>query len=154
MNQTTLTIEQMVSRLKSFNSQERQQFLKALADLEELWEEDTSEKPSLGMESAKSYDTMSLRYTVALERNEGDGYTVTVPALPGCITQGDNIADALANAKEAMECHLESMAIDKEAFPSDVREAKISLAETDEVLLFKISVEPEVSLATTAQSNR
>jgi len=106
------------------------------------------------MESAESYDTTPLQYTVALERNEDDGYTATVPALPGCITQGDNIADALANAKEALECHLESMAIDKEAFPSDVREVKISLAETDEVLLVRISVAPEVSIGTTAQSNR
>ena len=152
MNQTTLTVEQIVSTLKSFNSQERQKFLTAIADFDELWEEiqDVSGTLSLKTESAQLYDDIvSFRYTVALERNEVDGYTVTVPALPGCITQGDNIADALSNAKEAIECHLESMAIDKELFPPDLHEAKISLAETDEILLFKISVEPEVSIATT-----
>ncbi len=35
------------------------------------------------------------KYTVDLERNEDGGYTVTVPALPGCITEGDTIDPSL-----------------------------------------------------------
>ncbi|MGA9029251.1 MAG: type II toxin-antitoxin system HicB family antitoxin, partial [Methanoregula sp.] len=34
---------------------------------------------------------------------------VTVPALPGCITQGKTVAEAEANAKEAIEGYLESL---------------------------------------------
>jgi len=38
--------------------------------------------------------------------NEG-GYTVTVPSLPGCITEGDSREGALANIREAIELCLE-----------------------------------------------
>jgi hypothetical protein len=33
----------------------------------------------------------ALRYTVILEREEDGGYVASVPALPGCVSQGDNI---------------------------------------------------------------
>jgi predicted RNase H-like HicB family nuclease len=45
---------------------------------------------------------------------EDSGYTVTVPALPGCITEGDTVDEALANAREAIACHLQGLAIDGE----------------------------------------
>jgi predicted RNase H-like HicB family nuclease len=37
---------------------------------------------------------------------EDGGYTVTVPALPGCITDGGTIDEALTNAREAIELYL------------------------------------------------
>ncbi len=46
---------------------------------------------------------------VVLERNEEGGYTVTVPSLPGCITQGDTWEEALANAKEAIVGYIEAL---------------------------------------------
>lgn len=48
-----------------------------------------------------------LRYTVLIEKNEDDGYTVTVPSLPGCISEGDTWDDAIANITEAIEGYLE-----------------------------------------------
>ena len=36
-----------------------------------------------------------MRYTVILEREEDGGYVVSVPALPGCVSQGDNRGEAL-----------------------------------------------------------
>ena len=46
---------------------------------------------------------MKVRYTVVLDPNAGSGvYTVTVPALPGCITEGDTLQEALAHAHEAI----------------------------------------------------
>ena len=45
------------------------------------------------------------------------GYTVTFPDLPGCITQGANVREALAMAKEAMELHLFCMEEDGEKIP-------------------------------------
>ena len=48
-----------------------------------------------------------MRYTVVLEREADGGYVVTVPALPGCVTQGDTRAEALANAGEAIALYIE-----------------------------------------------
>ena len=44
-----------------------------------------------------------MRYTVVLEREADGGYSASVPALPGCHSQGDTRAEALANIREAME---------------------------------------------------
>ncbi len=59
-----------------------------------------------------------MEYLVVLDGSEpGTGYDVTVPDLPGCCSAGDNLADALRNAKEAVECHLEGMLMDGEPLP-------------------------------------
>jgi predicted RNA binding protein YcfA (HicA-like mRNA interferase family) len=42
-----------------------------------------------------------MRYTVVLEREEDGGYVASVPALPGCVSQGDTRAEALKNIQEA-----------------------------------------------------
>ncbi|MBI3950912.1 MAG: type II toxin-antitoxin system HicB family antitoxin [Acidobacteria bacterium] len=63
----------------------------------------------------------SLTYTVVLERNEEGGYTVTVPALKGCVTQGKTLADALSRVKEAIECHVEALAILGKRVPPDCK---------------------------------
>jgi len=94
------------------------------------------------------------KYSVVLERNEDGGYTVTVPALQGCVTEGETIAEALANAKEAIECYLESLALDSISFPPDAGEARIQLEETDEALIFKVVAQPEVELAEAPQAHR
>ena len=50
---------------------------------------------------------MSRRYTVLLQPDlDEGGYTVTVPALPGCITEGDTLDEALDNARDAIESFL------------------------------------------------
>jgi antitoxin HicB len=48
-----------------------------------------------------------LKYLILLERNEEGGYTVTVPSLPGCITQGATWDEAIANGREAIAGYLE-----------------------------------------------
>jgi predicted RNase H-like HicB family nuclease len=48
-----------------------------------------------------------MRYTVILERESDGGYVASVPALPGCVTQGDDRKQALANVKEAIELYVE-----------------------------------------------
>ena len=48
-----------------------------------------------------------MKYTVVLEQESDGGYVVSVPALPGCVTQGDNRAEALVNIREAIEVYLE-----------------------------------------------
>lgn len=49
-----------------------------------------------------------MKLRVVLEPNEeGGGYTVYVPSLPGCISEGNTKEEALANIREAMELYLE-----------------------------------------------
>lgn len=48
-----------------------------------------------------------LKYTVLIEKNEDGTYTVTVPSLPGCISEGDTWDDAISNITEAIEGYVE-----------------------------------------------
>ncbi|MDI9608040.1 MAG: type II toxin-antitoxin system HicB family antitoxin [Atribacterota bacterium] len=52
---------------------------------------------------------MEVKYTVLIEKNEEGGYTVIVPSLPGCITQGDTWQEAMANAREAIAGYIEAL---------------------------------------------
>ncbi|MBI2933364.1 MAG: type II toxin-antitoxin system HicB family antitoxin [Planctomycetes bacterium] len=58
------------------------------------------------------------RFTVVFDRHE-DGYTVTVPALPGLVTSGRTLAEARRMAQDAIRCHLESLRKDGEPIPSE-----------------------------------
>ncbi|MCX6617972.1 MAG: type II toxin-antitoxin system HicB family antitoxin [Acidobacteria bacterium] len=49
------------------------------------------------------------RYTVVLEQEPDGGYSVHVPALPGCASQGDTLEEALANIRGAAELYLWSL---------------------------------------------
>ncbi len=49
-----------------------------------------------------------MRFKVVLETAEEGGYTVSVPSLPGCISEGDTKEEALKNIREAIELYLES----------------------------------------------
>ncbi|HEY80757.1 MAG TPA: type II toxin-antitoxin system HicB family antitoxin [Caldilineae bacterium] len=48
-----------------------------------------------------------MRFQVVLEPSDEGGYTVYVPSLSGCISEGDTIEEALANIREAIELYLE-----------------------------------------------
>lgn len=47
-----------------------------------------------------------LTYSVELKPQEEGGYTVTVPVLPGCISEGDTAEEALTNIKDAVEGYI------------------------------------------------
>lgn len=50
------------------------------------------------------------QYTAVFEPDEkSGGFTVTVPALPGCISEGDNFEEALKNISEAASLYIEVM---------------------------------------------
>src|SRR6266852_345708 len=51
-------------------------------------------------------------YTTIFDPNENAGYTVTVPALPGLVTEGDTLKEARYMAADAIQCYLESLAKD------------------------------------------
>jgi predicted RNase H-like HicB family nuclease len=48
-----------------------------------------------------------MKVRVILEASDEGGYTVVVPGLPGCISEGETKDEALANIKEAIELYLE-----------------------------------------------
>lgn len=48
-----------------------------------------------------------MKLKVVLEESEDGGYTVFVPSLPGCISEGDSVEEALRNIQEAIELYLE-----------------------------------------------
>lgn len=48
-----------------------------------------------------------LEYTAIFEPAEEGGYVVSIPALPGCATQGDTFEEAVANIKDATQGYLE-----------------------------------------------
>jgi predicted RNase H-like HicB family nuclease len=62
----------------------------------------------------KSLKKKIYQFTAIFEKNEDGGYTVTVPSLPGCISEGDTFDEALKNIKEAITLYLEVMKKDKE----------------------------------------
>jgi antitoxin HicB len=69
------------------------------------------------------------RYTIVLEADVDEGgFTVLVPALPGCITQGDTVEQCVERAKEAIAGYLECLAKDGQPAPEDVRTAIVSVA--------------------------
>ncbi len=49
-----------------------------------------------------------MELKIVLEKQEEGGYTAYVPALPGCVSQGETEQEAIENIKEAIELYLES----------------------------------------------
>ncbi len=60
-------------------------------------------------------------YTVVLETEREGGFVVSVPALPGCFTQGDSRAEALKNAREAITAYIEELRARGDDIPIEVR---------------------------------
>ncbi|MHA1651538.1 MAG: type II toxin-antitoxin system HicB family antitoxin [Candidatus Helarchaeota archaeon] len=60
-----------------------------------------------------------LNYRILLRKEPEGGYTVIVPSLPGCVTYGDNIEEAIQMAKEAIELYLESLQAHGEEIPTE-----------------------------------
>ncbi len=58
-----------------------------------------------------------MRYTVVLEQEQDGGYVASVPALPGCVSQGDSRDEALANIREAIELYLDDCRAAGEPIP-------------------------------------
>ena len=50
-----------------------------------------------------------MKYTVLIRAGNESGYVATVPALPGCVSQGQTRRQVLRNAKEAIEAYIQSL---------------------------------------------
>ena len=59
-------------------------------------------------------------YSIVVDPDPDDGgFTVTVPALPGCVTQGETIDECIANAQEAISVYLEDLVAVGEPIPEE-----------------------------------
>ena len=73
----------------------------------------------------------TLRYKIMLRKEEDGTYTVIVPSLPGCLTFGRTVEEALAMAKEAIEGFLACMIARDEEVP----------VESDDSMICTVAVE-------------
>lgn len=55
-----------------------------------------------------------LKYDVIFEEQPDGGFTVTVPSLPGCISEGDTFEKAKENITDAIKLYVEDLAEDGE----------------------------------------
>ncbi len=60
-------------------------------------------------------------YSVFYEAAPEGGYVATVPALPGCHSQGETLEEAERSIREAIEVYLESLAMHGEPVPEEIR---------------------------------
>ncbi|VVB88644.1 HicB_like antitoxin of bacterial toxin-antitoxin system [uncultured archaeon] len=69
-----------------------------------------------------------LSYRILLRKEPEGGYTVIVPSLPGCVTYGDTIEEAIEMAKEAIELYIESLKEHGEEIPTEEGTLEYSIA--------------------------
>lgn len=70
---------------------------------------------------------MQYTYKIMLHKEPEGGFTVSVPVLPGCITYGENVDEAIAMAKEAIELYIEELQSRGEDIPDDSNTLEYSL---------------------------
>ena len=68
-----------------------------------------------------------LSYRILLRKEPEGGYTVIVPSLPGCVTFGDTIEQAIEMAREAIELYIESLKEHGEDVPTEERTLEYTL---------------------------
>ena len=68
-----------------------------------------------------------MRYTVILEREADGGYVAKVPAMVGCVSQGDTRDEAMANIREAAELYIEDCLESGDPVPVETEAIAIEL---------------------------
>ncbi|HEY6345388.1 MAG TPA: type II toxin-antitoxin system HicB family antitoxin [Bryobacteraceae bacterium] len=68
-----------------------------------------------------------MRYTVILEKEPDGGYVATVPALPGCVSQGDTREEALTNIREAADLYIEDCIASGDPVPAETDREYVEL---------------------------
>lgn len=71
-----------------------------------------------------------LTYTVIFEPAEEGGYVASVPALPGCLTEGETFEETVSMVKDAIQGYLQILKEEKQEVPQ----------ETENIVLTKVSV--------------
>lgn len=58
-----------------------------------------------------------MRISIVVHKDPGSDYGVIVPDLPGCFSAGGSLDEAIEQAREAIECHLEGLLMDGQPIP-------------------------------------
>ena len=74
-----------------------------------------------------------LTYKIRLQKESEGGYTVTVPALPGCVTYGKDMDEAIVMAREAIELYVESLVEHGDDVPTE-----------NDLFEYSITVQPDI----------
>jgi len=69
-----------------------------------------------------------MKYRVLIEQDEDGVFVATVPALPGCISQGNTREETLNHIREAIEGYIESLEAHDEPIPPSVSEEIVEVA--------------------------
>jgi predicted RNase H-like HicB family nuclease len=69
-----------------------------------------------------------VKYRVFIEQDEDGMFVAEVPALPGCISQGNTREEALRNIQEAIIVYLESLKAHNEPIPPPINEEVVEVA--------------------------
>ena len=73
------------------------------------------------------------KYTILLIRDHGDdGFTVLVPELPGCVTEGETIQEALEMARDAITGHVAAMQLHGEEIPEEPADVIVASVEVEQ----------------------
>jgi predicted RNase H-like HicB family nuclease len=75
----------------------------------------------------KRMNNPAYEYTAFFEANES-GYTVTVPALPGLVTEGKDLEEAREMAMDAIRCYIQGLRKAKEPIPIEKETAQFKLS--------------------------
>jgi predicted RNase H-like HicB family nuclease len=69
-----------------------------------------------------------VKYRVLIEQDEDGIFVAEVPALPGCISQGNTRKEVLRNIQEAISAYLESLKAHNEPIPPSINEEVVEVA--------------------------
>jgi predicted RNase H-like HicB family nuclease len=67
-------------------------------------------------------------YRVLLNKEPEGGYTAQVPTLPGCVTYGESLDEAIENVKEAIELYIQSLRSHNEPVPTEENTLEYSVS--------------------------
>jgi predicted RNase H-like HicB family nuclease len=70
-------------------------------------------------------------FKIHLHKEDKDGYMANVPTLPGCITYGETVAEAIVMVKEAIELYIEELQDREKQIPDDSEILEYSLTLTN-----------------------
>ncbi|OGE64212.1 hypothetical protein A3I48_03235 [Candidatus Daviesbacteria bacterium RIFCSPLOWO2_02_FULL_36_7] len=76
---------------------------------------------------AKGLTQKVLKYTVIFEPAEEGGYVVSVPALSGCVTEGDTFEEAMEMVKDAISAYIASLKKHNEPIPQEYGPSLVSV---------------------------
>ncbi|MBK8029296.1 MAG: type II toxin-antitoxin system HicB family antitoxin [Chloroflexi bacterium] len=68
-----------------------------------------------------------MRQVILIPDSESGGFTVTVPSLPGCLSEGDTYEEAMTNIRDAIALYIEDLIADGDPVPEDMAPIQVAL---------------------------